>query len=45
MKKTTVKKQLTDLQIAPIDATQSSKIKGGKTDRNGFIIDDDIAGI
>ena len=45
MKKTIVKKQLTDLHIAPIDATQSTKIKGGKTDRNGFIIDDDVNGI
>ncbi len=45
MKKTIVKKSLTDLQIAPIDAAQITQIKGGKKDRNGFIIEDQIDGI
>lgn len=45
MKKTIVKKSLTDLHIAPIDAAQITQIKGGKKDRNGFIIDDELYGV
>jgi hypothetical protein len=44
MQKTTVK--IEDLKVVALTTTAQKNLKGGtRTDRNGFIIDDDLTGL